>query len=82
MLAAEIPAAVIATVILFLGGVLVAVLGWMAVTLYGINGTTTSTNEKVTNTVADIAEIKGRLDLLEHPERRRLADRVEALEQA
>ncbi len=62
ILAAEVPAAVIVTIVLFLGGVLVTVLGWMAVTLYQINGTTSSTNELVHGAVNDVARIEQRLD--------------------
>lgn len=62
LLAAEVPAGVIVTVVLFLGGVLVTVLGWMAVTLYQINGTTSSTNELVHGAVNDVARIEQRLD--------------------
>lgn len=59
---AEIPATVLVSGALFLGGVLVTVLGWMAVTLYQINGITSSTNELVHGAVNDVDRIEKRLD--------------------
>lgn len=65
VLAADVPDAVIVTVFLFLGGILVTVLGWMAVTLYNINGTTSSTNELVHSAVTDVATLEQRVSDLE-----------------
>lgn len=62
VVATEVPAAVLVSGALFLGGVLVTVLGWMAVTLYQINGTTNSTNELVHAAVSDVDRIEKRLD--------------------
>ena len=62
IVAAEVSSAVLVAGGLFLGGILVTVLGWMAVTLYAINGTTSTTNELVHGAVNDVARIEQRLD--------------------
>ena len=62
IVATEVPPAVLVSGGLFLGGILVTVLGWMAVTLYAVHGTTASTNEIVHGAVSDVAHIEQRLD--------------------
>ncbi len=62
IVAAEVSSAVLVAGGLFLGGILVTVLGWMAVTLYAINGTTSTTNELVHGAVNDVERIEKRLD--------------------
>lgn len=62
VLAAEVSTTVLATGAVFAAGTLLSVLGWMAVTLYQINGTTAATNEIVHGAVSDVARIEQRLD--------------------
>ena len=62
IVAAEVSSAVLVAGGLFLGGILVTVLGWMAVTLYAVHGTTASINEIVHGAVSDVARIEQRLD--------------------
>ena len=65
ILATDIPPSVLLAFGLFLGGILVSVLGWIATQVYRINGTTAQTNEMVKGAVGDVTSLEGRVTSLE-----------------
>ncbi len=65
VLATDIPPSALLAFGLFLGGVLVSVLGWIATQVYRINGTTAQTNEMVKAAVGDVTSLEGRVTSVE-----------------